>query len=86
MSTFDQGVFFWHSANGLEGILVCFIDDQLWDGTKMIEEYVTEKLMGKFDISCEHSSTFKYISIELNLRSDFSTYIHQESLIRNIEN
>ena len=29
-STYDQGLFYWHSLKGLEGILVCFVDDLLW--------------------------------------------------------
>ena len=35
ISTYDQGLFYWHSSKGLEGILVCFVDDLLWGGSQM---------------------------------------------------
>lgn len=37
INTYDSGVFFWHTIDGLEGVLACFVDDQLWDGTKNFE-------------------------------------------------
>ena len=85
VSSYDQGIFFWHSTNGLEGILVCFVDDQLWGGTKNFEENVIDKLRHIFNVGCEHSSAFKYIGIDLVQRSNFSIFINQESYIKSIE-
>ena len=85
VSSYDQGIFFWHSTNGLEGIIICFVDDQLWGGSKWFEENVIEKLRQIFNIGCENSSAFKYIGIDLVQKSDFSVSVNQESYIKSIE-
>lgn len=83
VSTHNLGVFFWHSTDGLGDILVFFVDNQLWHGTNSFELCVIEKLSSTFDISCEHSSAFKYRSIEL--RSDFSLVSIRKITLKEIE-
>ena len=87
VSSYDQGFFFWHSDDGLdlEGIIVCFVDDQLWGGSEWFERHVIDKLRHIFKIGCEHSSAFKYIGIDLVQKSDFSICINQGSYVESLE-
>ena len=83
-STYDQGLFFWYNDGKLEGIMVCFVDDQLWGGSPNFEEKVIEKLRNIFDINYEHSSAFKYVGIDLKQGCDGSISINQESYLKSI--
>ena len=80
-SSFDKGVFFWHSGNGLEGIMASFVDDQLWGGTENFEKNVIERLRKTFDISYEHDSIFKYVGVELSQQTDGTIHVNQEKYI-----
>jgi hypothetical protein len=85
VSTYDQGVFFWHSSSGLEGVLICFVDDQLWGGTDQFEHCIIQKLRSTFHINYEHSSAFKYIGIYLLQSSDRTINISQTSYLKSVE-
>ena len=84
ISTYDQGLFFWHSSETLEGILICFVDDILWGGSKLFEDRIINKLRQTFDISKEDSTVFKYIGIDLQQSSDKSVNINQASYVKSI--
>ena len=84
ISTYDQGLFYWHSSKGLEGILVCFVDDLLWGGSQTFEDKIIMKLRNIFDISKENSRIFKYIGIDLKQNSDFSVVINQSSYLKSV--
>ena len=84
ISTYDQGLFFWHSSETLEGILICFVDDILWGGSKLFEDRIINKLRQTFDISKEDSTVFKYIGIDLQQSSDKSVKINQASYVKSI--
>ena len=84
VSSFDNGVFYWHSERGLEGVMASFVDDQLWGGTHNFEEKVIKELRRTFDISCEHDSAFKYVGIELSQGDDYSICINQNKYIEGI--
>ena len=85
VSTYDQGVFFWHSEAGLEGILVSFVDDQLWGGTPKFEKCVIQKLRSTFIINYEHTRAFKYIGIDILQHTDHTISINQESYIKSVQ-
>ena len=85
VSSYDKGIFYWHSKYGLEGIVVCFVDDQIWGGTKSFEVSVVEKLRHIFQVGCEHSSAFKYIGIDLVQQRDFSIVINQDSYVKSVD-
>ena len=84
ISTYDKGLFFWHSSEGLEGILICFVDDILWGGSQLFEDTIITKLRETFDISKEDSIAFKYIGIDLRQSSDKSICINQASYVQSI--
>ena len=83
-SSYDQGLFYWYNADRLEGIMVCFVDDQLWGGSSEFEEKVIQKLRKSFDINYEHSSAFKYVGIDLKQAHYGSISINQESYLKGI--
>ena len=84
MSTYDPGLFYWHSSKGLEGVLVCFVDDLLWGGSHTFENQIIMKLRSNFEISKENSVIFKYIGIDLKQNSDYSVVINQSSYLGSI--
>ena len=84
VSSFDKGIFYWHSKSGLEGIIALFVDDQLWGGTQNFEVQVVNKLRKIFDISYEHDTVFKYVGIELTQHDDGSIYMCQHKYIEAI--
>ena len=83
-STYDQGLFYWYNADKLEGIMVCFVDDQLWGGSTEFENKVIQKLRNTFDINYEHSSALKYVGIDLKQDQTSSISINQESYLKGI--
>ena len=83
-TSLDSGVFYWYVDNKLEGIMACFVDDQLWGGSTSFAHNVIEKLRTTFDISHEHETAFKYVGIELVQANDFSIRVSQKKYISNI--
>lgn len=47
VSKLDPGVFTFYKGNKLEGILTCFVDDELWGGTPLFKAQVIDKLKSK---------------------------------------
>ena len=83
-SSLDNGVFYWFVNGRLEGIMACFVDDQLWGGSSSFAQNVIEKLRTTFEISHEHESAFKYVGIELIQDDDFSIRVNQKNYINSI--
>ena len=81
VSTYDQGLFYWHSEGMLQGIIISFVDDQLWGGTSKFENNVIQHLRKTFDINYEHTTAFKYIGINLIQNNDKSIVMNQETYI-----
>ena len=71
MSSYDSGIFYYCVNGRLEGILACFVDDQLWGGSSVFEKHVIEKLRFVFEISQESVTAFKYVGIELKQINDY---------------
>ena len=84
VSTYDSGVFYWYFNGKLEGILSCFVDDQLWGGSDNFVTNVIEKLRSTFDISHEHESAFKYVGVELMQDENYSIFVTQKKYIENM--
>ena len=83
-STYDQGLFYWYNGGILEGVMVCFVDDQVWGGTTEFEDKVIKKLRKTFDINYEHCSVFKYVGIDVKQAQDGSISINQESYLKGV--
>ena len=83
-STFDQGLFYWYKSGKLGGIMVCFVDDQLWGGSMEFEIEVIQKLRETFNVNYEHSKAFKYVGIDLKQTQDGSITLNQEPYIKTI--
>ena len=80
----DQGIFYWKDMVGvIIGILICFVDDLLFGGTKQFENAI-ENLKKTFQVGTENSVTFQYIGIHLHQDEDKSITINQESYIKTI--
>ena len=65
----------------LQGIIISFVDDQLWGGTSKFENNVIQHLRKTFDINYEHTTAFKYIGINLIQNNDKSIVMNQETYI-----
>ena len=63
--------------------MACFVD-VLWGGNTKFETIMTNKLKQVFCIGVEHKHRFKYISIKLEQKSDFSINITQKDYINSI--
>ena len=63
--------------------MACFMEDALWgESTKF--ESIINKLKQVFCIGTEHKQIFKYMSIKLEQKSDFSITITQKNYINSI--
>ena len=83
-SLLDHGIFFWFTDGELIGVMVVFVDDLLWAGTKSFEMYVIIPLQTTFSFGPESSKAFVYIGIELNQDLHYIT-ISQKSYINTIK-
>ena len=78
-----QGVFIWSINSKPVGIMVCFVNNLLWEGNRDFI-YIINKLKQTFHIGAEHSQAFNYIGIHLKQNDDFSTTINQFDYINSI--
>ena len=82
--TLDQGIFLWFKGSELYGLMVCFVDDVLWGGTKQFV-IVVQKLRTVFSIGTEHNKDFKYIGIRLQQDNNGTITIDQNEYIKELE-
>ena len=63
--------------------MACFVD-ALWGGNTKFEAIITNKLKQVFCIGVGHKHRFKYISIKLEQKSNFSINITQKDYINSL--
>ena len=84
LSTLDSGLFFVH-GEGLEGIIVIFVDDILWGGTDKFQKKVIVKLKSSLNVGSEQSEAFKYVGILMKQEEDRSIRISQGSYVESMK-
>ena len=76
ISVSDSGLFFFRTSV-LEGVIVTYVDDQVWGGTEKFAKEVIKKLVNTFSISSENSTAFQYIGINTKQKKNMSIQIDQ---------
>ena len=84
-STVDPGLFFFKEAGILQGIILTFVDDQVYGGTSGFIEKVIVELKATFFISSEHTSSFQYIGINTVQSGNKEIRIDQNNYASNLE-
>ena len=69
VSKYDKSLFTWHVDKELQGMLVCHVDDFAFAGTATWEESVIKPLIARFKISCQSTSSFKYLGLSVRQSS-----------------
>ena len=81
----DNGFFYLRSRGELVGIVISYVDDILYGGTRQFTIQIISKLKTKFTISGEQNAAFKYIGIQLKQSEDFSIVLHQSNYATTLE-
>jgi transposase InsO family protein len=84
MSTLDQALFFYFSANQLAGIICIHVDDICWAGTGQFASTIIGSLNKQFLIGSTSSGSFKYIGIHL-AQEDNCIVLSQTDYINSLE-
>ena len=84
-SSYDNALFCWYSSLGsLEGIMVLHVDDFQFCGTKDWEEKVVKEICKTFEISSQHSGTFRYVGLNVSQHDD-AVFIDQIDYTRDLK-
>ena len=81
---YDEALFYWKSADGLEGMLAIHVDDVFVAGTGLFFNVVVEKLKTIFQISLEVDQRFNFLGLEIEQFPD-RIVLHQNDYIRRLE-
>ena len=85
VSTYDNGLFYFHRDSKLEGIVTVHVDDLLWGGTDMFQVKVIDRLCTVLKFGSRNSKAFNYVGMEVSQNDDYSIEIRQDSYIRSIK-
>ena len=84
-SSVDPGLFFYKISEDLHGIILTFVDDQVYGGSSTFVEKVINNLKSMFFISSEHSTSFQYIGIRATQIDNKAIRIDQNSYASNLQ-
>ena len=84
-SSVDPGLFFYKISEDLHGIILTFVDDQIYGGSSTFVEKVINNLKSMFFISSEHSTSFQYIGIRATQIDNKAIRIDQNSYASNLQ-
>ena len=79
VSKYDPSVFFFFHKDILNGVMACFVDDEIWGGTDTFKKLVVDKLYEKFEVGSTHKKIFSFLGIYLHQQEDMSIVIDQNS-------
>ena len=77
-SKLDHGIFYFHKASSLVGLIVLFVDDILYAGISEFQQTI-DCFKKVFLMGSENHNTFNYVGMHLKQNNDMSITVDQQS-------
>ena len=77
----DPAVFYWHYEEKLNGIILCYVDDMMYGGTKLFISDVITPLHQVITMGERNYQAFSYIGVNLVQKPDMTIYLDQKEYV-----
>ena len=80
----DPAVFYWHYEEKLNGIILCYVDDMMYGGTKLFISDVITPLQQVIAMGEKNYQAFSYIGVNLVQNPDMTIYLDQKEYVASL--
>ena len=83
--TAELSVFYWRNDEGLQGIILVYVDDMMHGGTSEFQKKIIIPLQSAITIGAKHDQAFSYIGLNVFQLDDKSICLDQNHYLSNLK-